>query len=262
MGLQYVDLLVLHLPVALKPLDGIEGAKAYLGSTLEERRIAIAPDNTWIVDAQHSTQDIAAANGQAGSILATWRAMQALVTKGKTRAVGVSNFSIGQLKEILEAQTQGKNEVPLSANEIEIHPYHPNIELRHFMHEHNILALGHSSFAAFKWLYDPETGDWPTERLVPKSRGSTLLENTVIRAIAEANGMAVGQVLNSWAVQSGAIPSGRSTSMQRILQNLDIRRLPDADMDAINQLECQGAEGQALVLADVFPGIAFPTEST
>ena len=114
--------------------------------------------------------------------------MKKLVPTGKTRAIGVSNFSISELKDILPYA----KDIPISCNQIEVHPWLPNIKLIEFMKEHDILATCYSPFAG------------------QKADGETLLKDPTINKLAEKNGMDVGQLLQSWAVGRGTVPLGKS----------------------------------------------------
>lgn len=100
----------------------------------------------------------------------------------------MSNFSIGDLKEILPYA----DDVPISCNQVEVHPWLPNNELISFMREHGILATCYSPFAG------------------QKSDGKTLVNDPDVVKLAEANAMDVGQLLQSWAVQRGTVPLGKS----------------------------------------------------
>ena len=118
----------------------------------------------------------------------TWLALTELVKSGKSRSVGVSNFTIRQLEEILPHAT----EVPVSCNQIEAHPWLPNNELVDFMQRQNILTTVYSPFAG------------------QKEGGDQLIDHPVVRKAAENNNMDVGQVLQSWAVMRRTIPLGKT----------------------------------------------------
>ena len=114
--------------------------------------------------------------------------MQRLVSKGKTRSVGVSNFSIAELKEILPHA----EDIPISCNQVEVHPWLPQTELIAFMKQHDILATCYSPFAG------------------QKADGATLLKDATVGGLAKKNDMDVAQLLQSWAVQRGPVPLGKS----------------------------------------------------
>lgn len=69
--------------------------------------------------------------------------MQALVFIGKVRAIGVSNFNIEQIQEVLDAG----GSVPLSCNQVKAHPWFPNT---YSMGKHHIMKVVHCTFAGQK----------------------------------------------------------------------------------------------------------------
>jgi diketogulonate reductase-like aldo/keto reductase len=214
MGLDYVDLYLAHWPHAEKAIsrEALEKARANATASKADRGILTQSrngnDNSSVVDWEHTSGNLAklagtvifidhfqsrspdffSPLGQKGSFVPTWNALKRLVSTGKTRAVGVSNFSIGDLKEILPYA----DDVPISCNQVEVHPWLPNNELISFMREHDILATCYSPFAG------------------QKSDGKTLINDPAVVKLAEENAVDVGQLLQSWAVQRGTIPLGKS----------------------------------------------------
>lgn len=189
MGLEYVDLYLAHWPLAFKALPNIATAHASPSATNDDRGIAADDDGKPIIDWAHTSESMARENGQKGSFKPTWRAMQRLVSEGKVRAIGVSNFNITQLQEILSAD----GEVPLSCNQVESHPWFPNTELFDFMMDKGILGTAYCPFAGQKG-----------------KDGINLVQDPSVKALAEKNQLGVGQLLQSWAVQRGTIPLGKS----------------------------------------------------
>lgn len=182
--------------------------------------------------------------------------MQALVESGKCRAIGVSNFSVAQLDEILSsyppsstsgdsASTSGSSptrtnpNIPLSCNQIEAHPYLPNTRLLDYMRQHSILASAYSPFAGQAAFPSP----WLTK---PSNPQPFLLEHPTVQSLARKNGMGVGQLLQSWAVQRGTIPLGKSQDEARIKANLDVRRLAEEDVRALDALEVPDEGGRTI----------------
>lgn len=180
--------------------------------------------------------------------------MQALVASGKCRAIGVSNFSITQLDEILSsypsdstsstsssasAPTKTNPNIPLSCNQIEAHPYLPNGPLLAYMRKHSILATAYSPFAGQAAFPSP----WLTQ---PSDPRPLLLEHPVVQSLAQKNKMGVGQLLQSWAVQKGTIPLGKSQDEARIRANLDVRRLGEEDVRALDALEVPDGKGRTI----------------
>lgn len=188
MGIEYLDLFLAHWPVVLQATSDISTAKAFPAATNAEKAIATTADGKAIVDWKHTCRSIAAANDQRGSFVPTWQAMQRLVATGKVRAVGVSNFNISQLQEILSAG----GTVPVSCNQVEAHPWFPNTPLLEFMDGAEIM----------KAVYCPFAGQ--------KKNGPGLIKDPVVLHLAQKNQMGVGQLLQSWAVQRGTVPLGKS----------------------------------------------------
>lgn len=237
MGLDYIDLFLAHWPVAFQPRSNLAAAKAFPKATNKDR--AIAGDLKPVVDWTHSTESMATARGEKGSFKPTWQTMQNLVKQGKVRAVGVSNFNIVELQEVLRVG----GEVPLSCNQVEAHPYFPNSTLFDFMKQEGILATAYCPFAGAR---------------------ANLLQDPVLENLAEKNRMGVGQLLQSWAVQRGTIPLGKSQNegeqcsinvsragliitTERIKANLDVQELSSEDFEAINQLD-RGPSGRTVDL--------------
>jgi diketogulonate reductase-like aldo/keto reductase len=114
---------------------------------------------------------------------------------GLVRSIGVSNFTAGQI-ERLEKETG----VLPCVNQIELHPFFPQEELR--------------AFHAGKGIV--------TESWSPLGRGTDLLGDPVVAAVAEAHGVTPGQVVLRWHVQLGAVPIPKSADPGRRRENLDV----------------------------------------
>ena len=150
--------------------------------------------------------------------------MQALVRNGKTRAIGLSNFSIQELTDILPHA----KDIPISCNQIEVHPWLPQKELIAFGKQHDILTTCYSPFAG------------------QKADGATLLKEKAVMELARKNDMDVGQLLQSWAVQRGTVPLGKSSTPARIRSNLAVRRLSEKDMGELGAMGIPGGKGRTV----------------
>jgi len=146
-----------------------------------------------------------------GETLNTWRAMEELRAAGRVRAIGVSNFLPHHLAELLEAA-----EVRPVVNQIEVHPYHQQKELRAFNAEHGIV----------------------TEAYSPLGQGAVLAD-PVITGIAERLGRTPAQVVVRWHLQLGNVVIPKSVTPSRMAENLDVLgfELSEADMAAIDGLD-------------------------
>lgn len=139
----------------------------------------------------------------------SWRAMIKLRDDGLVRSIGVSNFTADHLTR-LERETG----VLPSVNQIELHPYLPQDELRAFHADKGIV----------------------TESWSPLGRGSGLLDDPALGKIAEAHGVTPGQVVLRWHTQLGAVPIPKSSDAGRQRENLDLFgfELTPAEMAAVS----------------------------
>ena len=193
MGLDYLDLFLAHWPVTFQAGENIAVARTSENATAAERGEAVDANGKVIIDWIHCCESISAARGKTGSYQATWRELQRLVSTGKVRAVGVSNFNIEQLQEVLAVG----GDVPVSCNQVEAHPWFPNTELITFMKENGILPTVYCPFAR------PKTSEVTGNPLA-------LLNDPEVKRLAEKNAMGAGQLLQSWAVQRETVPLGKS----------------------------------------------------
>jgi alcohol dehydrogenase (NADP+) len=150
----------------------------------------------------------------------TWKSMEACVQAGKTKGIGVSNFSIDKLKLILNSGT-----IPPAINQVERHPYLQQHELVKFCKEHNIHVTCYSPLAS--------TNHKPSEDLPP------LLEHPTIAGIAEKRDATPAQVVLRWVIYQGVSVIPKSVHKERIAENLATVQLSltDDDMRDIAKLD-------------------------
>jgi glycerol 2-dehydrogenase (NADP+) len=226
MKVDHLDCLLLHWPQGFAPisLDALREADSSNAASMKKKGMKLTESGGMIIDWERTSEPIAKAGGHQGSIVPTWNAMKELVRKGKTRAIGVSNFAIKDLEALLpHAQ-----DVPISVNQIEAHPWFPNNEVIAYGKKHGIVTSCFSPFAG------------------QKADGATLIKDPTVQKLAEKNDMGVGQLLQSWAVQRGTIPLGKSGNKDRIKANFSVRKLSDEDMQALNDLEIPNGEGRTI----------------
>lgn len=185
LGLDYVDLYLMHWPVAFAP-----GPKLF---PLDDQGVFRLSDTP---------------------VTATWEAMERLVVKGKAKSIGVSNFNVRRLEELLVDCT-----TPPAVNQIEAHPYLQQRDLFEFCKSKNILVqayspLGNNTTGAPRTVDDPE-----------------------VHAIGKELGMDPGQVLVSWGVQRGQVVLPKSVTEKRIVGNFQDAILPESAMERLNKLE-------------------------
>jgi 2,5-diketo-D-gluconate reductase A len=121
----------------------------------------------------------------------TWKAMEEIYASGRCRAIGVSNFNPHHLRRLF-AETG----IRPAVNQIEVHPYLAQDDVRAFDADHEIVTEAWSPIAQGKVLDDP-----------------------AITAIAERLGRTPAQVVLRWHVQRGDVVFPKSVSRERMEQN-------------------------------------------
>ncbi|WP_404431664.1 aldo/keto reductase [Sutcliffiella horikoshii] len=124
----------------------------------------------------------------------TWKALEKLYKDGRVRAIGVSNFQIHHLQDILDVA-----EVKPMVNQVEYHPKLSQVELLNFCKENGIQM----------------------EAWSPLMQGQ-LLDNEVLKEIADAHNKSVAQVILRWDLQNGVVTIPKSVKEHRIKENADI----------------------------------------
>jgi 2,5-diketo-D-gluconate reductase A len=160
-----------------------------------------------------------------GDYPSTWRVLEEFRQDGRARSIGVSNFQVSHL-ERLAAETSTAPAV----NQIELHPYFQNDEVRAYGEAHGIA----------------------TEAWSPIAQGD-VLDDGEIGAIAERVGRSPAQVVLRWHVQRDSIVFPKSTTPERIRENLELFdfQLDPADMERIGALD-RGESGRRGPNPDVF----------
>ena len=152
----------------------------------------------------------------------SWRALTELREHPALRSIGVSNFSSTQLEQVVDATG-----VTPAVNQVELHPYFQQAELRRVHAERGIV----------------------TEAWGPLGQGSRhsakVLDDPVLADIGRLHGKSVGQVVIRWHLQIGTIAIPKSGNPTRIRQNHDVFdfELTDGDMIAIAMLDRGGRNG-------------------
>ncbi|KAL4924552.1 aldo/keto reductase [Aspergillus undulatus] len=175
----------------------------------------------WPVAFRHSTTTVQPVDEKTGlidvidvPIKDTWAALEALVTKGKIRSIGVSNFTRAKIEELLKTA-----KLPVSVNQIEAHPYLQQRDLLEWSKEKGILITGYSPLG--NNIYNiPRTVDDP-----------------LVISLAKSLNKDPAQVLISWAVQRGTAVLPKSVTPSRIQSNFEDFILPEDAFQAIQSLE-------------------------
>ncbi len=160
-----------------------------------------------------------------GDFVSTWNTLIEFYREGRARSIGVSNFQTKHLGR-LAAET----EIVPAVNQIEVHPYFTNEEVRAYCAEHGIAVEAWSPIAQGGVLGDP-----------------------TISAIAQRLGRSTAQVTLRWHIQRGDIIFPKSTTPSRIAENFALFdfELTDDDIAAISALD-KGEEGRTGPNPDTF----------
>lgn len=152
-----------------------------------------------------------------GDFLSTWKTLEEFAADGRARSIGVSNFQPAHLDRLAE----GAQTVP-AVNQIEVHPYFANDEVRAYGRAHHIA----------------------TEAWSPIAQGK-VLDDEVITGIAKALGKTPAQVVLRWHIQRGDIVFPKSVSAERVRSNFELFdfELSDQHVASISALD-QGENGR------------------
>ncbi|MGQ9409723.1 aldo/keto reductase [Mycolicibacterium gilvum] len=160
-----------------------------------------------------------------GDYVSTWKTLEEFTKDGRARSIGVSNFQVAHLQRLADET----DTVP-AVNQIEVHPYFANDEVRAYGTEHGIATEAWSPIAQGKVLDDP-----------------------VVTRIAEATGKTPAQVVLRWHIQRGDIVFPKSVTLQRIKDNFALFdfELGAEDFDAVSGLD-KGEAGRIGPNPDTF----------
>jgi 2,5-diketo-D-gluconate reductase A len=146
-----------------------------------------------------------------GDFVSTWQVLEEFARDGRARSIGVSNFQPAHLERLAKES----DTVP-AVNQVEVHPYFVNDQVRAYGKEHGIATEAWSPIAQGKVLDDPEIGP-----------------------IADDRGKSPAQVVLRWHIQRGDIVFPKSVSPERMKSNFELFdfELSTSDMDAISALD-------------------------
>ncbi len=191
--LDYLDAYLMHWPVAMRP-------------------------GVWIPrKAEHliSLQEL--------PLEATWSAMEKLVDDGRVMHLGVSNFSVFKLANLVESMR-----IPPKLNQVELHPYLQQSGMLEYCQAQRIQLVAYAPLGS---------SDRP-KPLIKKGE-PVLLDDPVVKEIAREHGVVPSMVLLAWALQRGTAIVAKAANPRHLRENLlaaDLR-LTDEDMHRIQSLD-------------------------
>ncbi|MBS4179571.1 aldo/keto reductase [Lederbergia citrea] len=142
----------------------------------------------------------------------TYKALEKIYKDGRAKAIGVCNFEMEHLQRILD-----ECEVVPAVNQVECHPYLQQKELKEFCKQHGIYLEAYS----------------------PLMNGTKVIEDQVIKEIAEQYGKTPAQVILRWHLQTDVLVIPKTVTPSRMEENLNVFdfELSQADMDKIAALD-------------------------
>lgn len=140
-----------------------------------------------------------------------WKALIQAQKYGYVRSIGVSNFEPAHINRLID-----ETGVKPAVNQIELHPYFNQKEVREFNKEHGII----------------------TESWSPLSRARTVIYDETLKQLAENKNKEIAQVILRWHYQHGVLPIPKASSSEHQLANLNIFdfELTEAEMQEIDSL--------------------------
>ncbi len=148
-----------------------------------------------------------------GDVYGEWRAMEKLYEQSKIRAIGVSNFQPDRIMDLMI-----HNKVTPAVNQIEVNPFHQQIETQTFLQDNSVQVEAWAPFAEGK---------------------NNIFQNELLSSIAAKYDKSVAQVILRWVTQRGIIALAKSSRKERMMENINVLdfELSAEDMAAIATLD-------------------------
>jgi alcohol dehydrogenase (NADP+) len=191
--LEYLDLYLIHWPVAQRKLF-VSASKAKHFLSLEEMPITN-----------------------------TWKGMEKAVELGLTKTIGVSNFSVKKLEDLV-----ANSKIKPVINQVEIHPYFQQSDLVDYCQANNIHVMAYSPLGSSDRPAGLKAEDEPV-----------LLEDTSIKELANKKGISVAQTILAWDIHRGISVIPKSVNPARLKQNLEAADITLTNEEAaiINEID-------------------------
>ncbi|MEM8498008.1 MAG: aldo/keto reductase [Pseudomonadota bacterium] len=200
--LDYLDLYMIHFPIALEYVDPAQRYPAEWFFEPSDPKPAMKPAKVPIYE--------------------TWRAMEELVDAGLVKHIGVCNFGVSLLRDLLNYAR-----IPPAVLQVELHPRLSQQKLLRFCADNDIGVTGFSPLGALSYV-----------DIDMAQRDDSVLELEVIRTIASRAQRSPAQVVLRWAIQRGTAIIPKTTRPERLRENLALFdfELSEEEMKAIDSL--------------------------
>lgn len=203
-GINRSDLFVTtKLPAELKTYD-----EAMATFELSLEKLGMEYVDLYLIHAPWPWSD-RGSNHMEGNI-EVWKAFEEIYKSGRAKAIGVSNFNVAELQELMAATT-----IVPAVNQIKFHIGDTKEDVTKFCEENDILIEAYSPLATGR-----------------------ILENEDIKRMAERYGKSVAQICIRYTLQRGTITLPKSVHEEYIVQNADVDfEISNEDMDFLNSLK-------------------------
>ncbi|KAL0083558.1 xylose reductase [Phycomyces blakesleeanus] len=185
LGLEYIDLYLIHFPV---PLKNVEKSAAYPPGWY-------APNGATAIEFERSPMH------------ECWRELEKIAESGLAKNIGISNFNVQLILDLLTYAN-----IKPAVLQIELHPYLQQTRLVEWVQSQGINITAYSSFGPASFIQLTEDG----------KSAQPLLEHEVIKSIAKKHGKTAGQVLLRWSLDRNVAVIPKSMHVERMQSNRDI----------------------------------------
>jgi aldehyde reductase len=134
----------------------------------------------------------------------TWKAMEKLVDLKLVRSIGLSNFTQSEIDEILKIAR-----IKPAVNQIELHPYFNQHEMREYCAKHNIIITSYCPLSNLK-------------RENERDEDVSALYNPVIQEIAKSKHRTTAQIIIRWHLQNGLVVIPKTVTSERLIENSEV----------------------------------------
>ncbi|KAJ6580945.1 NADP-dependent oxidoreductase domain-containing protein [Mycena capillaripes] len=185
LGLDYVDLYLLHFPQPIEYPNGYDAPSTFSEMAAQLKAV------------------------ESPTFIETWADFERLHASGRARAIGVSNFSIKTLEQLLKTA-----KIVPAVNQVEMHPYLAQTELLEYCRNKGIAVTAYSPSGHEKVRSDP-----------------------AIVALAEKYKVTPTQIILAWHLARGVVAVPKSSNAERQKENITLPTLSGEDLASITALD-------------------------
>lgn len=144
--------------------------------------------------------------------LTSWRALEDAIMAGEVKSGGVSNFGVRHIEELIASNPRIKP----SVNQIEVHPFNTNVDIREACARHGIVV----------------------EAYGPLARAMRMKNRTILE-LSKKYSCTPGQLMVRWSLQHGLVPLPKSMRKERLIENVDVGgfEISEEDMSKMDALD-------------------------